>query len=72
MPIKKIKLKIEGMSCNGCRGTVERAINSIKGVQEAVVDLSAASAEITYDDSVASPDEIIGAVNKTEVYRAVQ
>lgn len=36
--------KIEGMACNHCRMTVEKAISAVPGVEKVVVDLSAASA----------------------------
>ncbi|WP_339916891.1 heavy metal translocating P-type ATPase [Yeosuana marina] len=38
--------KISGMSCNGCRGHVEKTINGVEGVVEAQVDLQKAEATI--------------------------
>ena len=38
--------KIKGMSCNGCRNHVEKALSGIDGVQKAVVDLENAEASI--------------------------
>lgn len=38
--------KIEGMSCNHCRMTVEKAITTVPGVENVVVDLSAGSATV--------------------------
>lgn len=32
-------LTIEGMSCNHCKGRVERALKELDGVESAVVDL---------------------------------
>ena len=37
---------IKGMSCNGCRNHVEKALSEIDGVQKAVVDLEKAEASI--------------------------
>ena len=46
--------KIDGMSCNHCRMTVEKAIAAIPGVEKVEVDLSAASATVEGDfDSAA-------------------
>lgn len=41
--------KIEGMSCNHCRMTVEKAIAAVPGVEKVVVDLSSASATVEGD-----------------------
>ncbi|MUP47390.1 copper-translocating P-type ATPase [Gramella sp. BOM4] len=38
--------RITGMSCNGCRAHVEKALSSIEGVKKVEVDLSEAKAEI--------------------------
>ncbi len=37
---------IKGMSCNGCRNHVEKALSEVDGVQKAVVDLEKAEASI--------------------------
>lgn len=43
--------KITGMSCNGCRSTVEKTLNAIDGV-EAVVTLDPAVATITREKHI--------------------
>lgn len=46
--------KIDGMACNHCRMTVEKAIAVLPGVEKVVVDLSSASATVEGDfDSAA-------------------
>ena len=45
----KETFKIEGMACNHCRMTVEKAITSLPGVEHVVVDLSSASATVEGD-----------------------
>ncbi|MBG6110449.1 Cu2+-exporting ATPase [Flavobacterium sp. CG_9.10] len=42
---------ITGMSCNGCRSTVEKTLNAIEGV-EAVVTLDPAVATITMEKHI--------------------
>lgn len=37
---------IEGMSCNGCRGHVEKELLNVKGVADVSVDLEAAEATV--------------------------
>ncbi len=48
--MKKIILKIGGMSCNGCRKHVENYLNQQEGVN-ASVDLEKSQALIEYDES---------------------
>jgi len=49
--MKKI-MDIKGMSCEHCKATVEKALKSIDGVSQAVVDLKAGNAEITLSKPV--------------------
>ena len=47
-------LKIEGMTCNHCKMSVEKALKGINGVESAEVDLAKKEAVVTgsvgYDD----------------------
>ena len=43
---------IQGMSCNGCRTHVEQALNQVKGVTKASVDLQKAEADIEMDSHI--------------------
>lgn len=38
---------VSGMNCNHCKANVERAIRSVEGVEEVVVDLASATASVT-------------------------
>lgn len=49
--MKKV-LKIEGMSCGHCKAAVEKALKSIDGVENAVVDLANKSADVTLTKEV--------------------
>ena len=51
--------KIKGMNCQHCRAAVEKAIKSVDGVDEAVVDLQKANATV---NGTADPAKIIEAV----------
>ena len=68
--MKKINLKIEGMSCDGCKRTVTIAIEDLKGIESVNVDLEKKEAEVVFNDSVLSKEEIIEAVNNTGIYKA--
>ncbi|TYB74452.1 copper-translocating P-type ATPase [Bizionia saleffrena] len=45
--------KIKGMTCNGCRGHVEKTLSQVSGVLSARVDLDAAEATIESEDGIA-------------------
>ncbi len=56
-------LKIEGMSCMHCVGRVKQAIAALSGVQEAKVEVG--TAQVSFDDSAVSVEEIAEAVVKS-------
>jgi len=56
-----INLKITGMTCGGCVKTVTNALQGVKGVTEANVDLDSGTAEVKAEAGV-NPDEMILAV----------
>eukprot|EP00397_Hematodinium_sp_SG-2012_P004984 GEMP01005001.1.p1 GENE.GEMP01005001.1~~GEMP01005001.1.p1 ORF type:complete len:983 (+),score=252.48 GEMP01005001.1:210-3158(+) len=49
---KVCTLKITGMMCSACSGTIERGLNAIDGVQTAQVQLLLESAHVCFDPSV--------------------
>ncbi len=55
-------LKVEGMSCGHCVMAVTNALKGVAGVQDARVDLQSGRAVVQYDESKASPRELVGAV----------
>ena len=55
--MKKVILKIDGMSCSACQNRVEKYLNKQDGV-EASVNLVMAQALINYDDEKASIDDL--------------
>ena len=56
-----IALRIEGMTCGGCKASVEKLLAAQPGVRQAVVDLSQGRATISADDGVA-PQALADAV----------
>ena len=50
--MKKV-MNIEGMRCPHCSANVEKALCAIEGVKSAVVDLSAKTATVEAEESVA-------------------
>ncbi|OIQ59020.1 copper chaperone CopZ [Moorella thermoacetica] len=47
----EVTLQVEGMSCNHCKMSVEKALKNLDGVTAATVDLGASTAHVTYDSS---------------------
>ena len=58
------KIDIEGMSCPHCVKRVQDALNGLKGVKKAKVDLTSKSADVLFTESKISRDEIVKTVNE--------
>jgi len=61
--MKERVFSVSGMSCQHCVMSVREAIEEIDGVSEAVVELEAGTAKVTFADNV-SEDDIIEAVTE--------
>ena len=62
---------VKGMSCMGCARSIERRLGVTPGVQAASVDLDAATASVTYDETVTdtySLEKIIESLGFDVVY----
>ena len=55
--MKKILLKIDGMSCSACKNTLEKHLNNQEGI-EAIVNLVMATALVKYDAKKYKLDDI--------------
>ena len=55
-------LKVTGMTCGGCTGTVTRALQAVTGVGGVNVSLSAGEAAVQYDERLTSPEQLKSAV----------
>ncbi len=60
----KVELRVEGMTCEGCVRSVQRKLSKVAGVESAHVDLDAGKATVEYDDSLADPAQLVGAVEQ--------
>lgn len=58
----KINLNIQGMTCINCVNKVENSLKSVEGVSEVTVNQKKGSAQVVYDDSVATDKDLIRAV----------
>ncbi len=67
--MKKAKLQkrtfpVLGMSCAGCSARVERTLKAQEGVEEAAVNLAAATATVTFDTGICPPEELRDVLRK--------
>ncbi len=52
IPMKTLTMHIEGMSCSHCKMAVEKALQAVGGVSQAVVSLEKKTAEVTANGTV--------------------
>ncbi len=64
------KMLVNGMMCNHCKMTVEKALKAVPGVTDAQVDLDAKTATITLTEDV--PDETLMAAVKAKDFTPVK
>ena len=58
----EIKLTVSGMSCEGCSSRVKKALENVKGVRSAAVDLKGGSATVEVDAGGPSAEVLAAAV----------
>lgn len=61
--------KVEGMMCNNCRMHVEKALNSVEGVESATVTLNPPVAKVKFADGEISVDTLQNALNEAGDYK---
>ena len=60
--MKELSLKIKGMHCTGCSTRLEKVLNNQDGVENTKVSFEEAKAEIKFDESKISLDQIKEAI----------
>ena len=68
--MKTTQLKVLGMTCNGCAGSVTRALQAVPGVRSVNVDLQGGRATVEHEDS-ADPATLLEAVREQEFESAL-
>ncbi len=58
----KITINVEGMSCNHCKMSVEKALKTLDGVKNAEVNLEKAQVEVSFDSGTIKKEELEKAV----------
>lgn len=56
------KFSVTGMTCAACQANVTKAVSKLKGVKSVEVNLLNNSMKAEFDESIVSPEQIIGAV----------
>ncbi|MFA5568455.1 MAG: heavy metal translocating P-type ATPase [Trueperaceae bacterium] len=69
--MKSIQIGVQGMTCASCVARVERAINKVDGVDEAVVNLATERASISFDPATASASQLVDVVEKAGYHAVV-
>ena len=57
--MQKEKYLITGMTCSACSARVQRAVDKLPGVHEAVVNLLTNSMQIAYDEEQLSQAQLV-------------
>jgi copper chaperone len=60
--MKTTRLAVKGMTCGHCVQAVEKALRSSPGVTAATVHLDDGAAEVEYDETRVSPEQLTAAV----------
>lgn len=60
----KVTARLENLSCPSCADMITNVVRKIKGVEEAEVRYTTSKLLVTYDDAVASWEEIEDKVTK--------
>lgn len=63
--LQTLELKIDGMVCEACAGSVKAKLLATPGVAEAEVHYPAGRARVKYDPAKTAPTKLVEAVNST-------
>jgi Cu+-exporting ATPase len=63
--LKKMTVKIAGMSCSTCAGRIEKALMRIPGVEGAGVNFSTETATVDYFSELVSAETIFDKIKET-------
>lgn len=62
--VREIQLNIGGMTCVNCEHTIRKKICATDGISRAVVSYSSGTADIAYDDTTISQEQIVAIIEK--------
>ena len=65
-----ISIKVDGMTCAGCEGKVNKVLKKVDGVTEAKASSDDGAVSVSFDATKTSYDKLIAAINTTK-FKAV-
>lgn len=57
--LKKLTLKVEGMTCAACAARVEKGLSKLSGVSDAAVNFAVEKASVSYDPAQVTPEKLV-------------
>ena len=57
-------LEVKGMTCEHCKAAVERALKKVPGVKTVMVNRTAGSASVEWDDAETPREILVSTVNE--------
>ncbi len=62
--MKKLLLKVTGMTCDGCANSVKKALSNVDTVKDVNVDRKNDNVSLTYDEDKVEEAAIVHAIEK--------
>ncbi len=62
--LKKLEIKISGMSCGHCAARVEKSLKDLEGVKKVNVSIETEKATVEYDPKKVEPSKLKDAVKE--------
>jgi len=69
--LKTIKLKIKGMTCDGCASGIQKNVASLNGINQNEVNYKKGQGNFTFDENIISKDSIIKEIEKSGHYKVI-
>jgi mercuric transport protein len=69
---RTVTIQVKGMTCGGCATSVEKALKSTEGVQEACVSFERGRAVIKYDDQKVTVAKLREVIDSTGFFCEVE
>ena len=71
LQVTQCALKVDGMTCSGCEGNVQKGLLRLDGVKAAKADAKTGDVVVKYDSKKTTPEKIVAAFNQDNSgYRA--
>lgn len=72
VPTRELDLGISGMTCASCAGRLEKVLAKVPGVSAASVNLGTEKARVAFQDGVATPADLVAAVQRAGFGATIQ